>query len=305
MEQTAKETNSKISVVVASKVGTPFIEECLKSVENGAKSLGAEVIVVAAGTEAYASRIAADFPWTRVIHAPDIQKVPALRRRGVEKATGELIAIIEEHCSAAPDWLRRVQDAHSSGHYGAVGGPIADYDYSRLRDWVVYFCEYSASLPPAPEGETDQLNDANIAYPRQLLVDHAGLLGEGYWPMTLHPTLLAEGTKFLSVPEMVVHHRGPFEFGYYLHQRYLFSRAFGGVRAQGEPISRRLAYLLGAPLIPAMLLLRMARTVWEKRCRVRQFILTLPLIVLALVVLVAGEWTGYLLGPGEALSKVE
>ena len=305
MDPKSKQTMPRISVVIASKVGSPFIEQCLLSLKNEAEKLDAEVLVIAAGDKAYASRIAADCPWVRVIHAPDIKKVPALRRRGVEAATGELVAIIEEHCSAKSDWLHQAVAAHSSGDYGAVGGPIIDYSYDRLRDWVVYFCEYNGALPPVPKGETSHLNDANIAYRRQLLIDHVQLLDDGYWPMTLHATLLAEGTKFLSVPEMVVYHRGPFNFGYYLRQRYLFSRAFAGVRAQTQSNVRRLAYLLGAPLIPAMLLGRMALNVWKKRCRVRQFILTLPLTITVLVVLVAGEWAGCLLGPGDALSKVE
>ncbi|MGH8508945.1 MAG: glycosyltransferase, partial [Gammaproteobacteria bacterium] len=171
--------------------------------------------------------------------------------------------------------------------------------------WVVYFCEYNGSLPPAPRGETDQLNDANIAYRRDLLIEHSHLLADGYWTMTMHPVLLAKGTKFLSVPEMVVYHRGPFNFGYYVWQRYLFSRAYAGVRAQAQSTLRRLAYLVGAPLIPVMLLGRMALKVYQKRYRSRQFIRTLPLIIPALIVLVAGEWVGYLLGPGDALAKVE
>jgi hypothetical protein len=185
------------------------------------------------------------------------------------------------------------------------GGPISDYNYERLRGWVVYSCEYSSSLPPAPVGETDDLNDANIAYRRSLLLEHLDLLDDGYWPMTLHPRLREKGIRLLSVPDMVVYHRGPFHFRYYLRQRFLFSRAFAGVRAQTQSPWWRLAYLVGAPLIPVMLLARMTQRVFAKRCRVRQFILTLPLTVSALVVLVAGEWAGCLLGPGDALSKVE
>ena len=121
----SKETTPKISVVIASKVGPPFIDQCLESIEEEAKKLDAEVIVVAAGAETYASRIASDFSWTRVIHAPNLSKVPALRRRGVEEATGGLVAIIEEHCSAKADWLHQALVAHLSGDYAAVGGPIA------------------------------------------------------------------------------------------------------------------------------------------------------------------------------------
>jgi hypothetical protein len=108
-----------------------------------------------------------------------------------------------------------------------------------------------------------------------------------------------------SVPGMVVHHRGPFDYGYYLGQRFLFSRAFAGVRARSQSAWRRLAYLVAAPLVPALLLARMALRVWQKRCRVGKFVLSTPLLVPALVVFVAGEWLGILLGPGDALSRVE
>jgi len=46
-----------------------------------------------------------------VIHRAERETVPDLRKRGVEEASGEVIAIIEEHCLAAPDWLARTLDA--------------------------------------------------------------------------------------------------------------------------------------------------------------------------------------------------
>jgi glycosyltransferase involved in cell wall biosynthesis len=305
MSQIKPITTPKLSVVIASKVGPPFIDECLASLEQEAKMLDAEIIVVACGSADYAARIRQQFPWVRVIHRARRGGVPALRRCGVEQATGDIVAIIEEHCLAANNWLHKALASHVRANHGAVGGPVADYAYKRLRDWVVYFCEYSGDLPPASDGEVSQLNGANIAYRRQLLVDHQDLLGEGYWEASLHPALLAAGGKFLSVPDMVVHHRGPFAFGYYLRQRYWFSRAFAGARARTLPTSRRLAYLVAAPLVPAILWARMAWRVWQKRCHVGKFVQCLPLLMPALLVFVAGEWVGYLTGPGEALSKVE
>jgi len=295
----------KISVIVASKVGAPFIDQCLDSIRAEVGTLDAEAVVVVAGAADDAARLARDFPWARIVHAPDVRKVPALRRRGVEQSSGEFVAVIEEHCSAAEDWLAKALAAHARGAYAAVGGPVADFDYERLPDWAVYFMEYNSALPPWPAGETAQLHDVNIMYRREALVAHTDLLGEGYWPMTLHPTLLAEGRKLVSVPDMIVHHRGPFPFAYYLHQRYLFSRAFAGVRARNQSALKRWAYLLGGPLVPFFLLARMGATVVKKRCRVGKFLQALPLLGPALVVLVAGEWVGCLLGPGDALSEVE
>lgn len=295
----------QLSVVIASIVGAPFIDECLESLEKEARELGAEVIVVACGTTGYAERIRRKFPWTRVIHRESRLTVPELRRLGVTEASGEMVAIIEEHCLAAGDWLHKLTAALARGNCAAVGGPVADHDYKRLRDWVVYFCEYNGSLPPAPAGEVSNLNGANIAYRRQVLIDHEALLDDGYWEASLHPALLAEGLRFLSVPDMIVYHRGPFNFGYYLQQRYWFSRAFAGARAKGWPASRRLFYLATAPVLPAVLLARMAWRIWEKRCRIGKFVASIPLVIPALAALVAGEWVGCLFGPGDALSKVE
>ncbi len=295
----------QVSVVIASIVGAPFIDDCLRSLEKQATELPAEVIVVACGTAAYADRIARLFPWVRLVHRPQRETIPQLRRSGVELARGEIVAIIEEHCLAAPDWLVQVCEGHAKGYYGAVGGPVADYSYTRLRDWVVYFCEYNGSFPPAENGEVTELNGANIAYRREVLCANKELLAAGYWEASLHPVLLAKGIRFLSVPKMVVHHRGPFNYAYYLKQRFWFSRAFAGHRGRNMAGSGKLIYSIAAPLIPFVLLARMAKRVYEKRCHMGNFVQTLPLLLPALIVYVAGEWVGYMSGPGNALSKVE
>lgn len=284
-------------------MGPPFIDECLESIEQQAKDCAAEVIVVACGDSAYAERIARKFPWVRVIHRAERETVPELRRRGVKEAHGKIVAIVEEHCLAAPDWLRRAMEAHAGGDYGVVGGPVVDSAYKRLRDWVVYFCEYNGYLPPWQDGETYNLGSANIAYSRAVLLKYESYLSQGYWEAGLHPRLIADGVKFRSAPAMAVHHRGPFDYGYYLQQRYWFSRAFAGARRL--PASRKLAYFVAAPVVPLLLLARMAQRVLRQRCRVEKFAQSLPLLIPVVFVYVAGEVVGYLAGPGDALLKVE
>jgi glycosyltransferase involved in cell wall biosynthesis len=293
----------RVSIVIASIVGPPFLDDCLESVKKQAKDCGAEVIVVACGTEAFAQRIAREFSWVRLIHRQERETVPDLRRHGVEQAAGEIVAIIEEHCIAAPDWLSRAIAAHAAGDYGVVGGPVVDHSYKRLRDWVVYFCEYNNYLPPWQDGEWHDLGSANIAYSRAVLLRYKDLLGAGYWEAALHPRLLADGVRFRAVPEMVVHHRGPFDYGYYLQQRYWFSRAFAGAR--NLPVPHKIAYFVAAPVVPFLLLARMARRVWQRHCHIQKFTQALPLLIPALFVYVAGEFVGYLAGPGDALLKVE
>lgn len=291
--------------MIASIVGPPFIDDCLKSVRDQAAKHGAEVIVTACGTAEYADRIAKNFPWVRVIHCPERETVPALRRKGVDAAQGDIIAIIEEHCLAAPDWLDRAIEAFGKNDCGVVGGPVLDYSYKRLRDWVVYFCEYNSYLPPWREGEPHDLGSANIAYSRELLMKYRDVLGAGYWEAVLHPRLAADGIKFRAAPAMGVHHRGPFNFQYYLGQRYLFSRAFAGARSRHLPAAKKLAYILASPIVPFLLWMRMTRRVLARNCHVPKFLQICPLLVPVLTVYVAGEFVGYLAGPGDALLKVE
>ena len=298
-------TSQPISVVIASIVGAPFIDDCLMSLERQAKDCGAEVLVVACGTAEYADRIAQKFPWVRVIHRAKRETVPDLRRHGVEEASGDLVAIIEEHCLAAPDWLPRAIEAHAGGDYGVVGGPVADYNYKRLCDWVVYFCEYNGYMPPWREGEVHDLGSANITYSRALLLKYKEVLSAGYWEAGLHPRLAADGVKFRPAPAMVVYHRGPFHYGYYLQQRYWFSRAFAGARSRHLPAGRKMAYFLASPVVPFLLLTRMAQRVWRQHRHFEKFTQSLPLLIPALFVYVAGEFVGYLAGAGDALLKVE
>jgi glycosyltransferase involved in cell wall biosynthesis len=295
----------RVSVVIASIVGPPFIDDCLGSIERQTKTHGAEVIVVSCGGAWYAERIARKFPWVRVIHCAERETVPDLRRRAVEQAAGELVAVIEEHCLAAPDWLDRAVEAYAGGDYGVVGGPVVDHAYARLRDWVVYFIEYNNYFPPWRAGEWRDLGSANIAYSRELLLSHRELLTGGYWEAGLHPQLIAEGVKFRPAPEMKVHHRGPFNYAYYLGQRYWFSRAFAGRRSRDLSSSKKLVYVIASPLVPFVLLARIMKRVRERNCRFDMFAKALPLVIPALFVYVCGETVGYLAGPGDALMKVE
>ncbi len=293
-----------VSVVIASIVGAPFIDECLASVFAQRNAPDFEVIVVDCRGPENVARLAKRFPEARFIQLQKRETVPQLRRIGAEQARGEIVAIIEEHCLAAENWVEALSESFSAG-YVAVGGPVDFHKDSRLRDWITYFVEYNSYLPPWPDGDTFNVGSANAAYKRETLLSHLAVLNDGYWEAALHPKLLAEGRKFRSVPSMIVYHRGPFDYFYYLRQRYLFSRAFSGARRGTISAGQRAFYLLAAPAIPLLLLSRIASRVFAKKCHPNKFLLSLPLLIPAMTSYVAGEWMGYAFGPGRALMEVE
>jgi glycosyltransferase involved in cell wall biosynthesis len=297
-------TTPAVSVVIASIVGSPFIDDCLASVFAQKNAPPFEVIVVDCRGPDNVARLSKRFPEARFIHLAKRETVPRLRSIGFEQSRGAIIAVIEEHCLAADNWLATLSAAFSPD-YVAVGGPVGFRDDGRLRDWITYFIEYNSYLPPWPDGETFNVGSANAAYRRQTLQSNLALLTRGYWEATLHPKLLGERAKFHSVPDMIVYHRGPFGYLYYLRQRYLFSRAFAGARRPSLSAVKRAVYLLAAPVIPLLLLARIGSRVFAKKCHPDKFLLSLPLLIPALASYVVGEWVGYAFGPGQALLEVE
>ena len=294
-----------VSVVVASGAGGDFLPRCLDSLREQATAHGAEVLVVDRCGGAIAERVRRDYPFVELVSAPASPRpgVPALRRLGAERATGDVVAVIEEHCVAPERWLDAIRDSFGPDD-AALGGPILDRDFARLRDWVVYFSEYHNYLPPWPEGERYALNGANIAYRRDLLVRHRDVLDRGYWEVVLHPLLAADG-RMRAVPGMGAYHSGPFDYAYYLEQRYLLSRLWGGTRRAQVSGAQRALYLAVAPLMPFLLLGRIALRVLQSGHRPGRFAAALPLLFPALCAYAWGEFLGYLVGPGDALERVE
>jgi hypothetical protein len=294
-----------VSVVIASGAGGEFLFRCLDSLCAQAAVQAAQVIVVDRCGGATRARLARDYPDVTLVPADLAHRpgVPELRALGVRQALGDIVAIIEEHCVAPADWLETIRSSFREGD-AAIGGPILDHDYTRVRDWVVYFSEYHNYLPPWPDSERYLLNGANIAYDRKKLLYHRHVLDRGYWEVVLHPLLAKEGA-FRSVPRMGVHHTGPFNYGYYLTQRYLLSRVWGGTQRRRVGLARRMAYLVAAPAFPLLLVGRIAHRVCASGCRIGKFFLALPLLLPVAAAYVWGEWLGYLLGVGNALELVE
>ena len=64
-------------------------------------------------------------------------------------------------------------------------------------------------------------------------------------------------------------------------------------------------YLIIAPVLPSLLLARIAWRVFKSGHRVGKFFIAFPLLVPVAIAYVWGEWLGYLTGPGDAMERVE
>jgi glycosyltransferase involved in cell wall biosynthesis len=295
-----------VSVVIASVNGMPSIGECLEALTAQAGGIRYEVLVVDRCGEQTRGDIRRRFsqPEIHVIPVDICESIPKLRAIGMASAKGRLIAILEDHCNVPPGWFEAIERAHAAG-YQAIGSGVENGSVERLIDWAVFFCEYSRFMPPVEKGVVSEIPGNCAVYDRVVLNRLSPELGEEVWESFLHQRLKEEGVAFFCDPAMTVSHKKEFGFRYFMSQRYHYSRSFAAMRMKAAPISRRLTYACATPALPFLLFGRMAKTIWRKQRRRKEFLLATPIIATFLASWAWGEAVGALLGPGQSLARVE
>lgn len=294
----------RLSVIIASVNGLPYLEECLRSLEQQSARAEAEVIVVDRCGGQTASCVRDKFPWVVLIAGPERHSIPELRALGMLRAAGEILVITEDHCIAPPTWYEEILRAHRATSL-AIGGAVENASVTRLVDWAVYFCEYSRYMGPVSEGPTDDIPGNNASYKRAVLDLFGDVVKRGVWETILHWEIRRAGHGLGSHPGMWIWHKKSFGVGEFLAQRYHFARSFAAMRVAGSPWVTRALYAGGSPALPVLLVGRIGGRVLRKRRHVAEFLRALPLIILFTVSWSVGEFCGYLWGPGTSHAKVE
>lgn len=292
----------ELTIVIASVNGWDVLGPTLDALDALPERDRTEVIVVETLGGATRDRLRARRRPVVVVES-DRASIPRLRYRGVLRARGRLVAILEDHARVQHDWAAALIEAHR-GPWGAVGGPVEN-GKAGVINWAVYFCEYAPYMAPLAEGETSDLPGNNIAYKRPHLLRHARLLDQGKWESWVNDRLRADGVPIAATNAMVVRHIKEFRFGHFLTQRFHFARSYAGMRRPDQSWPTRLIYGFGSLALPALLSARVARTVVGKRRHLGRFLFVSPLVGLFLTVGAFGEMVGYLFGAGRSLERVE
>jgi hypothetical protein len=296
-------TAPDLTVVIPSVNGLQDLIGCLEAVERLRGEVALEVLVVDRLGPLVRESVRAQFPAVRLLPVPPGTTIPEMRHLAFGEARADAVAVIEDHVIVPPGWGRRLLDGLASGH-DVVGGPIANAADQRLLDWSTFLCEYSACLPPLPEGPSPWLPGNNIVYRRALLERFRDVTAEGRWENRLHDALREAGIVLHCDAALVVGHKKHFGFGEYISQRYLYSRSYAGARVQGAPLVRRLATGAAAFALPPLLFVRTLRAILSKGVPGRLIATTAPFIAVYVTSWGLGEVVGYWFGPGTALSRV-
>lgn len=294
---------AELAVVIPSVNGLGDLIGCLQAVERLRDTVRLEVLVVDRLGEAVRAAVRERFPKVHILEVPTGTTIPEMRHLAFGAATAPAVAVIEDHVIVPVDWGRRLLDGLAAGH-DVIGGPIANAADQRLLDWSTFLCEYSACLPPLPDGPAEWLPGNNIVYRRALLERYRDVTAEGKWENRLHEALQADGVVLHCDAGLIVGHKKHFGYFEYLSQRWLYSRSYAGARVAGATMPRRLLTGLAAFALPPLLLVRTVRANLRKGVPPGRVVATLPLVATYLVAWGLGEVAGYWFGAGDALAKV-
>jgi hypothetical protein len=143
-----------------------------------------------------------------------------------------------------------------------------------------------------------------VTYRRELLERFRDTTAEGRWEDHLHQAFRSAGVGLLSVPDIRVLHKKHYTVGEYTYQRYVYARAYAGMRVQGAPLARRLATGAAAFVLPVLLGYRILTRALSGPTPPAEVLRAAPLLLLFVSAWAAGEVVGYWRGPGRALAEV-
>lgn len=297
-------TQPTVSVVVASFREAALLEACLASLRPQCAARDAELIVARACNPQELDEWQRRYAATRFVHCPEGAGIPRLRATGMSAATGDIVALTEDHCVAAPDWLERLLAAQGRSDTDVVGGSMDNARRDRSVDWAAYFSEYGFFAENGGSvGEQPLLTGANVAYSRKVVDQIAAEAGAGEWENVLHARLLEQGRALAFVPEAAIYQNKRYGFRAFCRDRFEHGRDYARRRLSLEPGHRRWLYLFGSAALPFVLTLRVARVIGAGQRLA--FLRALPLTFTFLGAWSFGEAVGYLRGPAPGPQHAE
>ena len=297
-----QEKSVKLSIVVASIYSQTVLKKCLDSIlANDCENV--EIIVAHNSADKPLGDLIAESPDVCFIEFPEKTTLPVLSAAGIARSSGEIVAVTDSSCVVAENWISAILAAHQSDS-PVIGGAVEMSEGKNLTDWAAYFCEYGQFMLPIEAGAVEVLPGNNIAFKRDVLEKNKQFVENEFWKTYLCQQLQAEGIELISAPAMLVYYTKSFKFLPFLIRRFYHGRCFAGMRIKSETVFKRLLYAVGTIFLPFVFFIRTLTPVLQKRRFGREFILALPISVMAILLWSIGETCGYLAGTGKSCEHI-
>ena len=248
----------ELSVIVGSLDGAGTIRDCLTALQAACAGIDAEILVADASADDSARIARESLPDARVLSLPAGTLVPALWGAGLREARGRVVAFTIAPCVVDPGWARALLDGIRSGAAG-VGGRLGVRHGTSATGRATFYLRYSAWLSVA-DGPAVEIAGDNAAYDHEALRAVGESSGGSFWEIEAHARFRAAGKRLIVHPGATAWFTDDTALGTMAARRFAHGRHSGSFRVRSG-IRTRWQMVLGAPLVPFVLLLRVAKRV--------------------------------------------
>ena len=232
-----------------------------------------------------------EFASTLTVRHP-VNDLAGARAAGVLAASAPLVFIGETHSFPHSDFAALTIAAFRDPQWSVVVPALRNANPRGVLSWSGFLCDYGMWAEELPEGEILTVPIYNATYRRSVLVE----LGERL-PSALGQTddlaiaMRERGRRAMFLPCSRVDHANTTQLWPWIANRFWGGLLIASNRSRGWSWTRRLVYVCGAFLLPAVLLprilpgIRARKGTWPRG--------TMPAVVISLILRAGGELLGY------------
>jgi hypothetical protein len=285
----------ELTVIVGSVDAGTRLSECLEALQSACAGIDAEILVVDGSAESSLDLVRKRFSSARFLSMPSGTLVPALWGRGLREARGRIVAFTIAQCRVGAGWARTLIEGIRAGASG-VGGPIDVRPGTSATGRATFYLRYSAWLN-ASDGTVREIAGDNAAY------DHAALRAvrtdatEAFWEVEAHARFRELGRTLMMHPGATAWFTDDTGLATMAARRFAHGRHSGAFRVR-DGIRTRWQMVLASPVVPFVLLARVARRVIRGRGHVVSFLTSLGAFLVLAFAWAAGEAIGAFLAEG-------
>ena len=278
----------ELSVIVGSLDAAASLGECLEALAASCAGIDAEILVVDASDDDSAE-VARTFPGVKVSRHPIGTLVPALWGAGLREARGRVVAFTIAQCRVDAAWARALLDGIATGAAG-VGGRLSVRRGTGATGRATFYLRYSAWLS-IPDGPAAEIAGDNAAYEHGALRSVRDSAGGPFWEVEAHARFRQLGRVLVVHPGATAWFTDETPLGTMAARRFAHGRHSGEFRVRSG-IRTRWQMVLGAPLVPLVLLVRVGRRVVRAPSHIAGFVSSLGAFVVLATAWAAGEAIG-------------
>lgn len=244
---------------------------------------------------------------SKYLRRPGLHYWGAARALAAKESTAPIVAFLEDHCEPHAAWAERLLEAYSDGRWAAVGYAFTNGSRDSWWSRSALMADYGFFVHPAEGGPARLLAGNNVSYARWFLAE----LGEHFEKFAgvdfnVQQMANVRGLPMKVAPDVLVAHRCYASLGELcaVNFYYLKILSVARARANGWSFPIRLVWACGVvTLVPALRLLRLAKSISRRPELLSTFLASMPVMLLVYYAAAFGEATGYLLGLGDAEEK--